>query len=388
MTKIFLGVYTMTGSGEVLIFYRGPYMFEKLKTGIIGCGKVGDFHAKAYRDLAESQFTAVCDASKERADLFAEKYHVKAYTDVAQMCRTEHLDVVSICTPHPMHATPAVEAADCGVNILIEKPLASSLADCDAIIAAIDRNKVQAGTMVQRRFYRPCMRIHKAIKEGKIGKPIVGIVTMLGWRDKAYYESDSWRGTWKGEGGGVLVNQAPHQLDLLLWYMGEVDELYGVWKNFNHPYIEVEDTAVAAIKFKNGGLGNIIVSNSQNPALYGKVHIFGENGSAVGVQTDGGAMFIAGMSTITEPPVNDMWTVRGEAELLDSWKKDDCDFFYSIDSMYYYHREQIKDFLSAVRNNTKPLVDCRDGRRTVELFEAIYRSSKLNTVITFPLRAK
>lgn len=99
-------------------------------------------------------------------------------------------------------------------------------------------------------------------------------------------------------------------------------------------------------------------------------------------------MFIAGMSTITEPPVNDMWTVRGEAELLDSWKKDDCDFFNSIDSMYYYHREQIKDFLSAVRNNTKPLVDCRDGRRTVELFEAIYRSSKLNTVITFPLRAK
>ena len=102
--------------------------------------------------------------------------------------------------------------------------------------------------------------------------------------------------------------------------------MYGVWKNLNHPYIEVEDTAVAVVKFKNGGVGNIVVSNSQNPALYGKVHIFGENGAAAGVQTDGGAMFIAGMSSITEPPVNDLWTVPGEAEMLDAWKKADSDF--------------------------------------------------------------
>ena len=140
---------------------------------------------------------------------------------------------------------------------------------------------------MQRRFYRPCMRIHKAIEDGKLGRPVLGMVTMLGWRDEAYYNSDPWRGTWKGEGGGVLVNQAPHQLDLLLWYMGEVDEVYGVWKNLNHPYIEVEDTAVAVVKFKSGAVGNIVVSNSQNPALYGRVHIFGENGAAAGVQTDG-----------------------------------------------------------------------------------------------------
>lgn len=136
--------------------------------------------------------------------------------------------------------------------------------------------------MVQRRFYRPCMRIHKAIEAGKIGKPVLGMVTMLGWRDKAYYDSDAWRGTWKGEGGGVLVNQAPHQLDLLLWYMGDVDEVYGVWKNLNHPYIEVEDTAVAVVKFKSGAVGNIVVSSSQNPALYGKVHVFGENSARRG----------------------------------------------------------------------------------------------------------
>ena len=240
--------------------------------------------------------------------------------------------------------------------------------------------------MVQRRFYLPCMRIHEAIEAGKIGKPVLGMVTMLGWRDKAYYDSDAWRGTWKGEGGGVLVNQAPHQLDLLLWYMGDVDEVYGVWKNLNHPYIEVEDTAVAVVKFKSGAVGNIVVSNSQNPALYGKVHVFGENGAGVGVQTDGGAMFIAGMSTITEPPYNDLWTVEGEADKLEDWKKGDCDFFNSVDSMYYYHQEQIKDFLHAVETHTKPLVDARDGRKTVELFEAIYRSTQTNSVIKFPIR--
>ena len=102
------------------------------------------------------------------------------------------------------------------------------------------------------------------------------MINMLGWRDKAYYDSDAWRGKWKTEGGGVLVNQSPHQLDLMLWYMGEVDEVYGIWKNFNHPYIEVDDTAAAIVKFKSGAIGNIIVSNSQKPGLYGKVHIHGE----------------------------------------------------------------------------------------------------------------
>ena len=305
----------------------------KLKTGIIGCGKVGDFHAKAYAQLENSEFTAVCDADLERAKAFAERYNVHAYSDIAEMIQKEHLDVVSVCTPHPIHCDPAVTAAENGCNVLIEKPLASSLADCDRIIEAGDKNHVTIGTMVQRRFYRPCMRIHEAIEAGKIGKPVLGMVTMLGWRDKAYYDSDAWRGTWKGEGGGVLVNQAPHQL-----------------------------------------------------ALYGKVHVFGENGAGVGVQTDGGAMFIAGMSTITEPPYNDLWTVEGEADKLEDWKKGDCDFFNSVDSMYYYHQEQIKDFLHAVETHTKPLVDARDGRKTVELFEAIYRSTQTNSVIKFPIR--
>ncbi len=359
---------------------------EKLRTGIIGCGKVGDFHAKAFEALENSEFTAVCDNNIERAKAFADRYGVKAYDDIEAMIRECKLDVVSVCTPHPLHANPAVVAADCGCNVLIEKPLASSLEDCDRIIEAGDRNHVTIGTMVQRRFYRPCMRIHQAIEDGKIGRPVLGMVTMLGWRDKNYYDSDPWRGSWKGEGGGVMVNQAPHQIDLLQWYMGDVDEIYGVWKNLNHPYIEVEDTAVAVIKFKNGGVGNIVVSNSQNPALFGKVHVFGENGAGVGVQTDGGAMFVAGMSSITEAPYNDLWTVAGEENMLETWKKEDTDFFNSVDSMYYYHREQIKDFVDAVQKGEKPLVDAREGRKTVEIFTGIYRATETNSVIKFPIK--
>ena len=356
-----------------------------LKTGIVGCGKVGDFHAKAYTNLKNSSFSAVCDADINRAREFGKRYSVNAYSNIDEMMEKENLDVVSICTPHPLHKDPTVASAKHGCNVLVEKPLASNLSDCDKMIEAGEKYGVTIGTVVQRRFYRPCLRIKEAIDAGKIGKPILGTVSMFGWRDQAYYNSDPWLGTWKGEGGGVLVNQAPHQLDLLLWYMGEIDEVYGLWKNLNHPYIEVEDTAVAIVKFKSGAIGNIIVSNSQNPALYGKVHVFGENGAGVGVQTDGGQMFVAGMSEITEPPYNDLWTIQGEEDNLDNWKKEDSEFFNSIDSTYYYHQKQIEDFLNAIETGTKPLVDIYDGRRTVELFEAIYRSTETNKPIKFPI---
>jgi predicted dehydrogenase len=359
---------------------------ERVKTGIIGCGKVAHFHAKAFKNLKESAFTAVCSRDINKAKAFAEQYNVKAYSDAEEMIRDSGVEAVSVCTPHPDHARFAVAAANAGAHVLVEKPLASSLEECDAMIKAAKENGVLLGTVCQRRFYTPCLRMKAAIDEGKIGTPIIGAVTMLGWRDEAYYKSDPWRGTWKDEGGGVLVNQAPHQIDLLQWFMGPIDELYGVWSNLNHPYIEVEDTAVAVIRFKNGGIGNILVSNSQNPALYGKVHVYGSNGASIGVQTDGGAMFIAGMSSITEPPVNDLWTVKGEEGLLEEWKKEDSDFFNSIDFMHYFHERQVEDFLRAIQNGTKSLIDGEEGRKTVEIFTAIYRSNRDRAPVKFPLK--
>ena len=360
---------------------------QKLRCAIIGSGKVGHFHALAFNKLKETELVACFSRRQTTVDAFSKKYGINGYTDVNEMFDKENLDVVAICTPHPNHSEYAVLAAKNGVHVAIEKPLATSLKDCDDIIEAKDKYGVKMTTIVQRRFFRPCMRIKKAIDSGKIGQPIFGTVNMYGWRDLAYYESDPWRGSWKAEGGGVLVNQAPHQLDLLLWYMGDIDEVYGSWANFNHPYIEVEDTAVAMVKFKNGAFGNIVVSNSINPALYGKVHVFGSNGAAIGVQTDGGQMFVAGMSKINEPPLNDLWTVADEEDLLEQYRQEDTEYFNSIDATTHFHLEQMNDFIQAIINDTQPLVTVEDGRKTVELINAIYRSKETGLPVKFPLES-
>ena len=361
---------------------------EKLKTALVGCGKVGRLHAKALARAPESHFVAACGREPVRTAMFAVAFGARPYCDVEEMIERERIQALTICTPHPLHALHAIKAIKAGVHVLIEKPLASSLADADAILAAARQTGVRVGMISQRRFYAPCIRVKKAIEEGKLGRPILASVTMYGWRDEAYYKSDPWRGSWRGEGGGVLVNQAPHQLDLLHWYMGEVDELCGYWANLNHPYIEVEDTAVAVLRFKSGALGHIVVSNSQNPALYGRVYVHGSNGASIGVQTDGGAMFIAGMSTITEPPINDLWAVPGEEELLKKWQKEDTEFFSSINPVEYYHQLQISDFLAAVMAGRDSAVTGEDGRRTVEIFAALYRSQHERKPMRFPLTAE
>ncbi|HUC84146.1 MAG TPA: Gfo/Idh/MocA family oxidoreductase, partial [Candidatus Acidoferrales bacterium] len=252
---------------------------RKLKTGLVGCGKVGHLHAAALQSLPESEFVAVCARSPEKAGAFADKYRVAAFTGVREMIAQAGVEVVFVCTPHPQHAAPAIAAAQAGVHVLVEKPLAASLADCDAMLSAARAGKVTLGTISQRRFYPPCQRIHQAIQAGKLGAPILGTATIFGSRDEAYYHSDPWRGSWRLEGGGVLVNQSPHQLDLLLWYLGEPEEVFGYWANLNHPYIEVDDTALAVVRFKNGALGNILVSNSLNPALNARVSVHGANGA-------------------------------------------------------------------------------------------------------------
>lgn len=352
---------------------------------IAGCGKVAHLHAKAITEIPRARLAGVWSRSAESAASFASRYGTKAYGDIAAMVSENKSDLVIVCTPHPFHRDPAVEAAGAGANVLVEKPLAARLGDCDEIINACNRNKVRLGVISQRRWYEPVRRVKDAIEAGKIGKPVFATINMLGWRDRAYYDSDAWRGTWKDEGGGVLVNQAPHQLDIFLWFMGEIDEVYGLWRNLNHPYIDVEDTAVAIVKFKSGAIGNIIVSNSQKPGIYGKVHVHGENGASVGVQTDGGAMFIAGMTGVAEPPVNDLWTVPGEEALLKEWVKQDTEIFNSCDPTVKYMQYQIGDYLEALDSGKQPLVTGYDGRRTVELFTAIYRSTRDNMPVKFPL---
>lgn len=354
-----------------------PSPEARFRVGLVGCGKVAHLHAAALLQVPEAEFVAACSRSADKAAAFARPYGAAPYSDLGRMLRHERLDLLIVCTPHPNHAEPAVAAARAGVHVLVEKPLAVSLGDCDAILAAAGASGVTVGTVSQRRFYPPCLRIREALREGRLGRPILGVATIFGWRDEAYYRSDPWRGTWAGEGGGVLVNQAPHQLDLLLWYMGEMEEVSGYWANLNHPFIEVEDTAVAVIRFRSGALGSVLVSNSQNPALNARVAVHGSNGATASVQTDGGAMFIAGQTPILEPPFNDIWTLPGEEHHLPRWKEEDARLFASVDPTSYFHALQIRDFLQALREGRPPLVTGEDGRRTVRLFSAIYESNRL-----------
>jgi predicted dehydrogenase len=347
-----------------------------MRVGLIGCGKVGQIHAAALRGIPEAELAAVCDVSPDRARAFADRYGVPGYTDVDALLREGRVEAVVIGTPHPLHAEPAVRAAQTGVHVLVEKPLAATLADCDAMLAAADRAGVVLGVISQRRFYEPVRRMKEAIDAGKIGRPALGVFTMYSWREPAYYRSDPWRGKWDTEGGGVLVNQSPHQLDLLRWFMGPIAEVSGYWANVNHPTVEVDDTAVAVLRFRSGGLGAIVTSVAQKPGIHTKVHVHGMSGASVGVETDRGATFIAGMTAIAEPPLNDVWTVPGEEHLLAAFQAEDRTRFAQLDATTHYHGLQIQDFVRAVREGRPPLVTGADGRAVVELFTAIYQSNR------------
>lgn len=359
---------------------------KKIRTAIIGPGKVAHLHAGALQNCRNTEFVAICGRTASKTEAFVAQYRIKAYSDLEEMIRQEQVEALIVCTPHPNHRDPVILAAQMGVHCLIEKPMASTLQDCDDMLGAARANGVTLGVVSQRRFYEPVRRMKEAIDQGKIGQPALGHVVVLGWRDEAYYRSDPWRGQWETEGGGILVNQAPHQLDLFQWLMGPIDQVYGLARNLNHPYIEVEDTAVAVVQFKSGAVGNLVLSNSQKPGIYGKIHVHGSNGASVGAQTEGGAMFIAGQTSVQEPPVTDLWTIPGEEHLPERWKQQDTELFNRIDAAGYYIGLQVNDFAEALAEGREPLVTGEEGRRTVELFTAVYRSNRDNAPVKFPLQ--
>lgn len=357
---------------------------DTIRFGLMGYGKVAHLHAQALTEATGAQLVSVCGRNDERRDAFAAKWHIGSRRTVADMVALDHIDAVIISTPHPRHHDDAIEAFAAGCHVLVEKPMAVTETECTEMILAAERAGRVLSVISQRRWYPSCMRIREAIDSGKLGKPAIGMVTILGWRDEEYYKSDSWRGKWDTEGGGVCINQAPHQFDLLHWFMGPVARIQAEWDNFNHPYIEVEDTAVATVRFRDGGLGSILVSNSQKPGIYAKVHIHGTSGSSTGVQTDGGAMFIAGRSGVAEPPVNDLWTIRGEESLLATFRQQDEAFFKSIDATTYFFSRQIEDLARAITSGSRPLVSGEDGRETVRIIEGIYRSGRNGCAVSFP----
>ncbi|MDR3171191.1 MAG: Gfo/Idh/MocA family oxidoreductase, partial [Treponema sp.] len=250
-------------------------MKEKVRIGLMGYGKVAQLHAKALQSASCGKLVALCGRNRERRDGFAAQWGISSRSTVEELVKHDHIDALIIATPHPQHRDCALEAFAAGVHVLVEKPMALTEAQCTEMITEAQKAGKLVSVVSQRRWFPACIRMKAAIDQGKIGKPVLAQLTILGWRDKAYYDSDPWRGKWDTEGGGILINQAPHQIDLMHWFMGPFEEIQGFWGNVNHPYIEVEDSAVAAIRFKNGGMGSVLVSNSQKPGIYAKVHIHG-----------------------------------------------------------------------------------------------------------------
>jgi len=352
---------------------------RKIRIGLLGYGKVAHVYAQALEGLLNATLVSVCGRNQPRRDEFARTWNIASRSNVSDMAKIDGAELVIVCTPHPQHREGTLEALAAGCHVLVEKPMALRVEQCDEMIEAARKNNRVLSVVSQRRWFPPCVRMKAAIDAGKLGRPILLQMTILGWRDEAYYASDPWRGKWDGEGGGILINQAAHQIDLMNWFMqstGGIEEIQGYWGNFNHPYIEVEDSAAAVIKFRNGALGSILVSNSQNPGIHAKIHVHGDNGASVGVQTDGGSMFIAGMSSITEAPINDLWTIPGEEDLLKSFQEKDEAHFKELEAhgsaTVHFFAQQLKELCRALIEETPPPTTGEEGRETIKFIETMY----------------
>jgi UDP-N-acetyl-2-amino-2-deoxyglucuronate dehydrogenase len=338
-------------------------IMKQLGTGLIGCGKIAEIHAQGLTTLPESRFLAVCDIDQSRADDFARRYMVPhAFTDLVEMLRTPGLEAVLVCTPHRLHAPCVIAAAEAGIHVMCEKPIASDLEAADAMIAATTRAGVSFSVIFQRRFWPAAQRLRAAIDGGKLGRLILGDCVVKWWRPAEYYGLDPWRGKWDSEGGGVLINQAVHALDHYLWYMGEVESVFAYYATLAHPGIEVEDTAVAALRFKSGALGTVTCSVCQNPTLYSRISVHGDNGASA--------------SLLEQPEgvegINDIWTIPGEEEEIGTRQRT------TIPSPGFptFHHLQIQDFLRRVGDGREPTVTGESARRSLALILAIYESAR------------
>jgi UDP-N-acetyl-2-amino-2-deoxyglucuronate dehydrogenase len=353
---------------------RGPD--GSLSFGILGPGMVAELHAAALARIPGVRLAAVAGSTpgSARAVRLAAAHGARAATGLDALLADETLDALIVCTPHPLHAGQAIAAARAGLHVIVEKPMALTPAECSAMIEAADAAGVVLSVIGQRRWYPAAQRVKAAIDDGRIGAPALATVEVLGWRGPEYYAMDPWRGTRDGEGGGVLVNQAVHQLDLACWFLGPVAEVDGWTANVNHPGIDVEDTAVAIVRFAGGALATIVASNSQRPGLHARIHVHGRSGASVGVETDRGSSFVAGLSLPSEPR-NDVWTIPGEEDGPQRWAIADRAALAGVDIASHHHELQLRDIVGAIREGRRPAVDGADGRATVELMAAIEAAS-------------
>lgn len=349
-------------------------MAEQVRMGMIGCGGIAKTHAKALAASPEAAFVACCDVDADRARAMAGAYDIPGvYTDAEKMLTSGTVDAVCICTPHPSHTPLVVAAAESGVHAICEKPITTRLTDADRMIAAAEAAGTKFGVVFQRRFWPAAQRIRAALDSGQLGWPTIGECICHIWRPESYFARDAWRGTWATEGGGALMNQAVHMIDMFQWFMGaDVVEVFGRYDTLIHgAYIDVEDTVVATVKFASGALGMISAATTVTPDLGFRVAVHGSNGAT---------------ASVWEMPegkegINDLWTIPGETQYLPVWEG----MAERRSGFPDFHTLQIQDFVQAVRDDRPPAVTGAEARKSLAIILAIYHSSRTGLPIPFPI---
>ena len=326
--------------------------------GIVGGGMIGAVQAAAIQQISGAKLVAVCGRDEARMADFAAKFGCADYTDYDRFLQHPGLQIVNICTPSGTHAELGIRAAEAGRHVLTEKPIEINLERANALIEACDRAGVKLGVIFQSRFLPAVQRIKQAIDEGRLGKLMIGDALVKWYRAPEYYAPGTWRGTLKMDGGGALINQAIHTVDLLRWVMGPAESAFAMKAALRYPHIEAEDTLVGNVKFQNGALGVIQATTSAKPGFKRRLEISGELGTVI---LDGDAISVWA--------IDGEDTDTGEAEQLTDGSANPA----AISNEG--HRRQIEDMMHAVIENRAPMIDGREGRKSLELVMALYAAA-------------
>ncbi|UCF97497.1 MAG: Gfo/Idh/MocA family oxidoreductase [Spirochaetaceae bacterium] len=336
--------------------------------GIIGLGLIADFHAKAIQAISggKGALVACCSRSTEKAKGFGGKYGCRGYADLGEFLAHPGLDVVSICGPSGAHLEPALAAAEAGKHVIVEKPLEITPERCDKIISACEKAKVSLAGIFQSRFSEVAGLVKRTVEQGRFGTLVLGDAYVKWFRSQQYYDDGGWHGTQRFDGGGALINQSIHAIDLLQWFMGPVDSVQAFTGTIGHQRIEVEDNAVAALRFRNGAFGVIEGSTAVYPGFLKRIEISGTKGSMV-----------------LEEETLKTWEF---AESIPEDEEIRQKFGAGADTKggaadpaaisFEGHRRQFEEFIAALDEGRAPLVDGREARKAVEIIRAIYASAK------------
>ncbi|MGI5899135.1 MAG: Gfo/Idh/MocA family protein [Christensenellales bacterium] len=334
---------------------------KKVRFGIIGCGIIADSHGAAIEFVEDAQLVAVCDIIDDRMNKFTDKYGAaKKYCDYKEMLNDPQIDAVSICTPSGMHGEMAINAARAGKHIFCEKPIEITGEKIDNMIAEVEKSGVKMGCVFQRRTFAESIAVKKALDEGKFGKIILADAYLKYYRSTEYYASADWRATWELDGGGSLMNQGVHGIDLITWLAGDVQSVFARASALRHD-IDVEDTAVAVVKYKNGALGVIEGTTSVYPGQSTRFELHCENGT-----------IIFGDEGIQQWELKDNPGEKAPELLKNNISiKDDPQKLMNTS-----HAALMEDFVDSINSDRDPLITPRIARKSVDLILAIYESAK------------